>query len=84
MTVDLTREQVKRGPGIDADQPLSRQQELAFAAHYGTLLTPDGVLVLGGILDGEADDVEAALRATGWRRSDTVHCEGWSTLVVRR
>jgi hypothetical protein len=27
---------VKRAPDIDADQPLSRQQELAFAAHYGT------------------------------------------------
>ena len=55
-----------------------------FAAHYGTLLASDGVLVLGGILDGEADDVDASLRETGWRLSDTVQCEGWSTLVFRR
>jgi ribosomal protein L11 methyltransferase len=54
------------------------------AAHYATLVAPDGVLVLGGILDGEAGDVEQALREAGWRVTDTIHSDGWSTLVFRR
>jgi hypothetical protein len=32
--VDLTREQVKDSPDIDADLPVSRQQELALREHY--------------------------------------------------
>ena len=54
------------------------------AAHYGTLVTPHGVLVLGGILEGEAVDVEHALRDVGWAVADTIRCEGWATLVFRR
>lgn len=54
------------------------------AARYGTLVARDGALVLGGILDAETGDVDAALRQVGWRLHDTVRCDGWSTLVFRR
>jgi ribosomal protein L11 methyltransferase len=54
------------------------------AAHYGTLVVPHGALVLGGILDGEAVDVEHALRGVGWDVADTIRREGWATLVFRR
>jgi hypothetical protein len=33
--VGLTREQVKNAPDIDADRPVSRQYEIAHAAHFG-------------------------------------------------
>lgn len=33
--VNLTREQVKNAPPIDADRPVSRQYEMAHAAHFG-------------------------------------------------
>lgn len=36
IAADLTREQVKRAPGVDSDQPVSRQHEIAIASHYGT------------------------------------------------
>jgi ribosomal protein L11 methyltransferase len=54
------------------------------AAHYGTLVTPGGVLVLGGILDAEAAEVGHALRDAGWDVAETIRCEGWATLVFRR
>ena len=33
--VDLNREQVKQSPGLDADQPVSRQLEASLYVHYG-------------------------------------------------
>lgn len=33
--VRITREQVRTSPHVDADKPVSRQQELALHAHYG-------------------------------------------------
>ncbi len=45
LPVDLTREQIENAPGIDADQPVSRQHEMDLSAYYGwsaywTPLTP--------------------------------------------
>jgi ribosomal protein L11 methyltransferase len=55
-----------------------------FAERYGRWVTSDGRLVLGGILDAEAEEVATALHGCGWRVADTVTCEGWTTLVFAR
>jgi hypothetical protein len=34
LSVDLTKEQVQNSPDVDTDQPVSRQQEVAFQVHY--------------------------------------------------
>jgi sporulation protein YlmC with PRC-barrel domain len=35
LPVDLTRDQISRSPGIETDQPVSRQYEAAMRKHYG-------------------------------------------------
>jgi sporulation protein YlmC with PRC-barrel domain len=35
LRVELTREQVKSAPPVDSDRPVSRQYEIAHAAHFG-------------------------------------------------
>ena len=55
----------------------------AFAARYTALVTPGGVLVAGGLLDAEADDVAAALAAHGFRREAARSLEGWTSLALR-
>lgn len=37
LPVDLTRVAIESAPGLDADQPVSRQYEAAFAKHFGQL-----------------------------------------------
>jgi ribosomal protein L11 methyltransferase len=54
------------------------------AGRYASWVAPRGTLILGGILDAEADEVEGALAPHGWQPSDRVAREGWSTLVLRR
>ena len=50
---------------------------------YRRLLTPDGVLLLGGVLDTEADEVRARLRADGFTPVDALSIDGWTTLECR-
>lgn len=45
--VRLTRDQVKSAPGVDTDRPVSRQQELAHAAHFGYPYYWNGPLLWG-------------------------------------
>jgi ribosomal protein L11 methyltransferase len=54
------------------------------APGYGRLVVAGGTLILGGILDAEAAEVEGTLRAHGWRPDGAVSREGWSTLVFTR
>jgi hypothetical protein len=35
LAVSLTRDQIKNGPGIDTDKPVSRQHEIRYLEHYG-------------------------------------------------
>jgi ribosomal protein L11 methyltransferase len=50
---------------------------------YPRLVAPGGVLVAGGLLDAEADDVAATLATQGFRRESTVRIDGWSSLSLR-
>jgi ribosomal protein L11 methyltransferase len=56
---------------------------LKLAPRYRRLLTPGGALVLGGILDAEADAVGDALRAQGLTPTDRASIDGWSALEFR-
>ncbi|HEX6321197.1 MAG TPA: PRC-barrel domain-containing protein [Burkholderiales bacterium] len=47
LSVRLTREQVKNAPGVDADRPVSRQSEMAHAAHFGYPYYWSGPLLWG-------------------------------------
>lgn len=49
-----------------------------------TRLGPGGTAVFAGIADHEADRVENALRAGGWRIQDTRRDDGWTAFVVGR
>jgi ribosomal protein L11 methyltransferase len=53
------------------------------APRYRALVSPAGALVLGGLLDTEADDVAIALTACGFRREATRSLEGWTSLALR-
>jgi ribosomal protein L11 methyltransferase len=51
------------------------------AGRYGHYVAPGGTLVLGGILDAEAPELARMFALLGWRQSDAVSREGWTTLV---
>ena len=53
------------------------------AARYATLVAPGGLLILGGLLDGEADDVAAMMTAHGFARHEARSVEGWTSLACR-
>lgn len=52
----------------------------ALAPSYARLVVAGGTLVVGGCLDGEADDVTGVLADHGFLRRDTRSIEGWTTL----
>jgi ribosomal protein L11 methyltransferase len=54
------------------------------AADYARYVIPGGALVLGGILEPQADAVTAALGEHGFTPVAIPSCEGWTTLVARR
>jgi ribosomal protein L11 methyltransferase len=53
----------------------------ALGPRYRRLVAPGGVIVLGGLLDAEADDVAAAMTVHGFTRRDSHSVEGWTTLA---
>jgi len=55
----------------------------ALAGRYRELVAAGGVVVLGGLLDAEADGVADALAAHGFRREASVSLEGWTSLALR-
>ena len=50
---------------------------------YRRLVDDGGALVLGGLLEAEADDVVGVLGAHGFRREAARSLEGWTSLVLR-
>jgi len=55
----------------------------ALGPRYAALVAAGGVLVAGGLLDAEADDVAGALAAHGFRREAARSLEGWTSLALR-
>jgi ribosomal protein L11 methyltransferase len=55
----------------------------ALGVSYRRLVDDGGALVLGGLLDGEADDVARGLTIHGFRRESVCSREGWTSLVLR-
>jgi len=53
------------------------------AARYRELVAAGGALVLGGLLDAEADGVADALALHGFIREATMSLEGWTSLALR-
>jgi ribosomal protein L11 methyltransferase len=51
-------------------------------ACYARHVTPGGVLVLGGMLDGEADEVAGVLTRRGFVRAEAVSRDGWTSLAL--
>jgi ribosomal protein L11 methyltransferase len=69
--------------------PLVVANLLAAAHHrlgvrYAALVAAPGALVLGGILDAEADAVMGAVASHGFAPDDRISLDGWTTLVMRR
>lgn len=56
---------------------------LRLAGRYRRLLAPGGTLVLGGILDAEAEAVRGPLGAHGFVPVDELSIDGWTTLGFR-
>jgi ribosomal protein L11 methyltransferase len=69
----------------DAPAPLVLANLLA-AAHrtlaprYVRLVAPGGVVVLGGLLDAEADEITAVMATHGFAARNTRSVEGWTSL----
>jgi ribosomal protein L11 methyltransferase len=55
----------------------------ALAVRYSALVAPGGLLVLGGLLDGEAGDIAAVMAAHGFARHGARSVEGWTSLACR-
>ena len=53
----------------------------ALARSYAHLVAAGGILLAGGCLDAEADDVTATLAGYGFRRHDARSIDGWTTLA---
>ena len=49
---------------------------------YGGLVAPGGTLVLGGVLDAEADNTAEAVERAGFARRSTLICDGWAALEL--
>jgi ribosomal protein L11 methyltransferase len=60
--------------------PLHRR----LAGRYADLVAADGTLILGGILDNEAAELEAHVAGHGFAPVARLSREGWSTLELRR
>ena len=55
----------------------------ALAPRYRELVAVGGVIVLGGLLDAEGDEIAGVLAAHGFRREATRSLEGWTSLALR-
>ena len=56
---------------------------MRLAARYRRLLAPGGTLLLGGILNSEAEDVRGGVRAHGLAPADALSIDGWTALGFR-
>lgn len=63
LPVNLTQEQVRQSPGVDTEQPVTRQQESGLSRHYGWPAYWDADSALGGALTGPAGVVDGPVYA---------------------
>jgi len=95
LEVSLAREQIRRGPGVEADRPVSRQHEVALHEYYGIPFywTVDGSAPGGGgdphlqsMRAVRGYTVIARDAAAGHVVDFLVDCDGWtvSDVVVAR
>jgi ribosomal protein L11 methyltransferase len=54
------------------------------AAVYRRLVTPAGILVLGGVLESEADEISRRIERAGFGRSTALVHDGWATIELQR
>lgn len=80
VTADATEVEVAPAPLVLANLLAAAHRRLA--PSYARQVAPGGALVVGGILDEEATDVGAALRAHGFAERAKVSVEGWTTLEL--
>lgn len=57
---------------------------LRLASRYPRFVTAGGALILGGILDAEAEDVAVTLEGQGFARGGLRIADGWATLELHR
>lgn len=57
---------------------------LKLAPRLAKLVSRGGIVILSGLLSGQAREVLARYQATGFRLRKTGNLEGWSTLVLQR
>ena len=57
---------------------------IPLSAAAGEFLTPDGVFLTSGIIDERADEVEAAIRANGFRITRRLERAGWCAFRAER
>ena len=63
--VQLTREQVENSPDIDADQPVSRQQERAMIKHHNWVANPEPFILPDVLTDVSIPESEALVEDEG-------------------
>lgn len=61
LPVNLTQEQVRQSPGVDTEQPVTRQQESGLRCPYGWPNSWDTAPLLGGALAGSVSGADATV-----------------------
>jgi ribosomal protein L11 methyltransferase len=75
---------VEVGPADLVLANLLTAAHLRLGPRYRALVAPGGTLVLGGILEAEADQVATAVAACGFARAAVRLADGWATLEMAR
>ena len=57
---------------------------MRLARVYANLVASGGLLVLGGVLEAEADDTAEVAAGAGFARRSTLTRQGWATLELIR
>jgi len=79
---DAARMRPRRAPLVLAN--LLSALHLKLAPHYARLVSPNGALLLGGILNSEERGIQSALESQGFVHAGQSRDDGWSCLEMRR
>ena len=81
-TADAATLQTEPAPLVLANILAAAHARLAHV--YRRLVAPAGLLVLGGLLEAEADDTAEVVARAGFVRRSTLNRDGWATLELIR